>query len=73
MKGAINVMHDLKDICKASRTCSDCSLNDAGITLCLESPGAWDEDDIQFIVKYSKQIKKIAKFYSLNKEANNEA
>ena len=69
MKGAINVMHDLKEICKASRTCSDCPLNDAGITLCLESPGAWDEDDIQFIVKYSKQIKKIAKFYSLNKEA----
>ena len=55
MKGAINVMHDLKEICKASRTCSECPLNDAGITLCLESPGAWD--DIQFIVKNSKLIR----------------
>lgn len=57
MKGAINVMHDLKEICKLSRTCSDCPLNDAGITLCVESPVVWDEDDIQFIVKNAKLIK----------------
>ena len=57
MKGAINVMHDLKDICKASRSCSDCPLNDANISLCLESPCVWDEDDIQYIVKNAKRIK----------------
>lgn len=57
MKGAINVMHDLKEICKLSHSCTDCPLNDAGITLCLESPGAWDEDDIQFIVKNANLIK----------------
>ena len=57
MEGAINVMHDLKDICKLSYSCTDCPLNDAGITLCLESPRNWDEEDIQFIVKYSKKIK----------------
>lgn len=57
MKGAINVFRDLKKICTSSGTCSDCPLNNAGITLCLESPVNWDEDDIQFIVKNAKLIR----------------
>lgn len=57
MKGAIDVMHDLREICKASRTCSSCPLNDASITLCLEAPSQWDDDDIQYIVKNAKRIK----------------
>lgn len=57
MKGAINVMHDLKDICKLAYSCTDCPLNDASITLCLESPCNWDDDDIQYIVKNAKRIK----------------
>lgn len=73
MKSAINVMHDLKEICKASHSCSFCPLSDANITLCLESPGAWDEEDIQFIVKYSKQIKAIAKYSFRNEEGDHEA
>ena len=57
MKGAINVLHDLREICKASGSCSDCLLPELDFTLCLESPGMWDEEDIQFIVKNSKSIK----------------
>lgn len=57
MRGAINVMRDLKEICKLSRTCTDCPLSKYSITLCLESPGAWDEYDIQFIVENAKIIK----------------
>lgn len=57
MKGAINVMNDLKEICKASHSCTDCPLNDAVITLCLESPRNWDDDDIHYIVKNAKRIK----------------
>lgn len=54
MKGAIDVMHDLREICKLSDTCSDCPLS---IMICLEAPCEWDDYDIQFIVKYSKDIK----------------
>lgn len=57
MKGAIDVMHDLREICKASRSCSSCPLNDVSITLCLEAPSQWDDDDIQYIVKNAKRIK----------------
>ena len=57
MKGAIDVMHDLKDICELVNSCTDCPLKNAGITLCLESPCNWDDDDIQYIVKNAKRIK----------------
>lgn len=57
MKGAIDVMHDLKDICELAYSCTDCPLDNAGITLCLESPRNWDDDDIQYIVKNAKRIK----------------
>ena len=54
MKGAIDVMHDLREICNASRSCLDCPLNDV---ICLEAPFQWDDDDIQYIVKNAKCIK----------------
>lgn len=57
MKSAIDIMHDLREICKASRSCSSCPLNDASITLCLEAPSQWDDDDIQYIVKNAMRIK----------------
>lgn len=59
MKGAINVMRDLKEICNLAHSCTDCPLSDDNITLCLESPRNWDDDDIQYIVKNAKRIKEV--------------